>query len=213
MKLAPAHEIVIARAAELAAVELWRREAIAIDVARPFKLVSGVTSPIYINCRRAMSYQSTADLFVYGTRVHIESKEIEFDVVAGGETAGIPFATWVARAFNRPLVYVRKKAKAHGMAGLVEGAPVTNSRVLLVEDLITDAGSKIDFINAIEEEGASVTDVLVLFDRNQGGVASLASRNIALHAITDMETALSVASANGLVASADLAEVRRHLAR
>ena len=71
--------------------------------------------------------------------------------------------------------------------------------MLLVEDLITDGGSKLGFLDAITESGAEVRDVLVLFDREQGGGDLLSQRDVALHAVADRSTTLEVGGAAGVL--------------
>ena len=180
------------------ALQLWQLGAVKVNLKEPFKLVSGNYSPIYINCRQLISAPAFADLFAAAARVICEQRGIAFDVVAGGETAGIPFAAFVARSFGRPMIYVRKETKAHGIASRIEGLLPPTANVLLVEDLITDAGSKLSFIDAIRQAGGVVKDVLVVFDRLQGGKNALGEQGIRLHAVTDMEMALSVAETDAL---------------
>ena len=87
----------------------------------------------------------------------------QFDAVAGGETAGIPFAAWMADRLELPMLYVRKKAKGFGRNAQIEGHLVEGQRVLLVEDMTTDGRSKVNFCNALREAGAKVEHVLVFF--------------------------------------------------
>jgi orotate phosphoribosyltransferase len=87
----------------------------------------------------------------------------KIDMVAGGETAGIPFAAWIAQRMNLPMLYVRKEPKGFGRLAQIEGHMEEGARVLLVEDLATDGGSKIHFVNALREAGAEVFDAFVVF--------------------------------------------------
>lgn len=199
------------RMSEIATLLLWENGAIKVDIDRPFKLVSGNYSPIYINCRQVISQTSFMQLFVTAAYFICSRNDLSVDIVAGGETAGIPFASYVAQSQSLPMVYVRKKAKGHGIASQVEGSIEESARVLLVEDLITDGGSKINFINAIRAAGGVVDDTLVLFDRLQGGRELLGKEGIKLHAITDMDTALTVAREAELLSSAHLQSVREYL--
>lgn len=192
-------------------LQLWQLGAIKVNLTEPFQLVSGNYSPIYINCRQLISSPAFVDLFSAAARIVCDCRNIGFDVVAGGETAGIPFAAFLARSFGKPMVYVRKATKDHGISSRIEGTLEPGNRVLLAEDLITDAGSKLSFIEAIREVQATVHDVLVVFDRLQGGKEALAQENIQLHAITDMNIALEVGQAAGRMSSADLASIRGYL--
>ncbi len=196
---------------KVVALQLWQLGAIKVNLSEPFRLVSGNYSPIYVNCRQLISTPAFADLFAASARIACDRREVAFDVIAGGETAGIPFAAFLARSFGSPLVYVRKEAKSHGIASRIEGKIQSGDRVLLVEDLITDAGSKLSFIQAIRESGATVKDVLVVFDRLQGGQEALTQEGIRLHAITDMEMVLYEAEAAELLSTEELTSVRTYL--
>lgn len=196
---------------KVVALQLWQLGAIKVNLAEPFRLVSGNYSPIYINCRQLISTPAFADLFAASARIICDHRGIEFDVIAGGETAGIPFAAFLARSFGCPMVYVRKEAKSHGLGSRVEGKIEANDRVLLVEDLITDAGSKLSFIDALRHSGGIVSDVLVVFDRLQGGGEALESESIRLHATTDMTMALSVAEKSCLLSSDELRSIGEYL--
>ena len=193
------------------ALQLWQLGAIRVNLAEPFRLASGNYSPIYINCRQLISAPAFADLFAAGARIICGRHAVRFDVIAGGETAGIPFAAFLARSFGCPMAYVRKETKSHGIASRIEGMMEAGSRVLLVEDLITDAGSKLSFIDAVSESGSTVQNVLVAFDRLQGGREALDKLGIALHAITDIDVALAVAEDSELLASEALGEIRQYL--
>lgn len=186
-------EKVLTRISEVAALLLWDVEAIQVNLDNPFQLVSGNYSPIYINCRKVISNPAFMQTFTAFTRILLQDRQVKFEVVAGGETAGIPFAAYVAQSLSLPMVYVRKRAKEHGTASLVEGNIQKGERVLLVEDLITDAGSKLGFIKGIQAVGGFIENVIVLFDRLQGGREALEKQGIQLHAVTDMTTALAVA--------------------
>jgi orotate phosphoribosyltransferase len=195
----------------LVALYLWHLGAVKVNKDKPFVLTSENYSPIYFNVRQLISSVSFMDLFAAASRHVLAQSHVEFDVVAGGETAGIPFAAFLARAFGKPMVYVRKAAKGHGIPSRVEGTVEPASRVLLVEDLITDAGSKLSFIQGIRDEGADVKNVLVVFDRLQGGREALKDAGIALHALTNLDTALSLAAASGFLQEDEIQAVQHYL--
>ncbi len=204
-------EAILVRLRQAAALMLWQLGAVQVRPRRPFRLASGNLSPIYVNCRRAISEPAFMELFCTAARVICGRRRLAFEVVAGGETAGIPFASYLAASLSRPLVYVRKKAKGHGLANRVEGHLDGGERVLLVEDLITDGGSKLGFLDAVAEAGGEVRDVLVLFDREQGGAETLERHGVALHAIADLTTALAVGEAEGRLSAAERAMVDGYL--
>ena len=197
---------VLASLREAAALYLWRLEAVRVQPDEPFRLASGNSSPIYVNCRRVISEPGFMQLFCAAATTICARRGLVVDAIAGGETAGIPFAAYLAQAMARPMAYVRKKAKGYGIASRVEGHLPPGARVLLVEDLITDGGSKLGFLDAVAEAGAEVSDVLVLFDRQQGGAELMKRRGVTLHAVADRATTLAAGTAAGVL-SAEAVEV------
>ncbi|MDY7093075.1 MAG: orotate phosphoribosyltransferase [Acidobacteriota bacterium] len=178
---------------------LWQAGAVRFQLEEPFLLASGNRSPVYVNCRQMISDPVFMGLYVACARWLCRQRKVTVDAVAGGETAGIPYAAYLAQALDRPMLYVRKKAKGYGIASKVEGSLEAGARVLLVEDLITDGGSKMGFVEALREAGGEVSDALVLFDRQQGGEGTLAEHGIRLHAVADRGTTLTVAQECGLL--------------
>lgn len=131
----------------------------------PFILASGLPSPTYIDCRKLISFPRIRATLMDFLAVQImrEAGFEAFDNIAGGETAGIPFAALVAERLGLPMTYVRKKPKGYGKNARIEGAMSEGERVLLVEDLTTDGGSKLSFVDAIRETGASCGWTAVIF--------------------------------------------------
>jgi orotate phosphoribosyltransferase len=195
----------------MASLLLWELEAIKVSRESPFRLTSGNYSPIYINCRRVISNAAAIDLVTACFHRIIEEEGIEFTMIAGGETAGIPFASFLAHRLAKPMLYVRKASKGHGTDGLVEGVVKAGSKILLVEDLITDGNSKINFIKPLRREGATVQECLVLFDRLQGGAKILEQDGVRLISITDIDKALGFAETRGLIPRDPIAQVREYL--
>ena len=151
--------------ARLTARMLLEIEAVHFNADKPFTLASGLPSPTYIDCRKLISFpriRSTLMDFLAVTVMRNAGLEA-FDNVAGGETAGIPFAALVAERMALPMTYVRKKPKGYGRNARIEGAMSEGQRVLLVEDLTTDGGSKISFVDAIRDTGASCAHTAVIF--------------------------------------------------
>ena len=194
------------------ALLLWENGAIKVNNEQPFKLASGNYSPIYINCRQVISDPVFMRLFTASASIIIDRFNIEVDMIAGGETAGIPFGAYLAQVLSLPFIYVRKAKKGYGIANLVEGGDIDGKQVVLIEDLITDAGSKLHFIEAIRAAGATIKDILVLFDRAQGGKETLHDEGINLYSLTDLPAALDVARKQNLTPVEDLDSVNDYLA-
>ncbi|WP_339107553.1 orotate phosphoribosyltransferase [Thioclava sp. GXIMD4216] len=151
--------------ARLTARMLLEIKAVHFNAREPFTLASGLPSPTYIDCRKLISFpriRSTLMDFMAVT-VMREAGFEAFDNVAGGETAGIPFAAMVAERLALPMTYVRKKPKGYGRNARIEGAMSEGERVLLIEDLTTDGGSKLSFVDAIRETGATCGHTSVIF--------------------------------------------------
>lgn len=190
---------------------LWETQAVKVSVNKPFKLVSGNYSPIYINCRSLISNPVAMDLIAAAIHWWYVNHKIEADVIAGGETAGIPFAAYVAQRLAKPMVYVRKQPKGHGLGSAVEGSLQKGQRVLLVEDLITDGGSKEIFILGLRNAGAIVKDCLVVFDREQGGKNYLKKLDVNLHALCTIKELLSFGIKLGLLNKKNLLQVQKYI--
>jgi len=151
--------------ARLTARMLLEIEAVHFNADEPFTLASGLPSPTYIDCRKLISFpriRSTLMDFLAVT-VMREAGFEAFDNIAGGETAGIPFAALMAERLALPMTYVRKKPKGYGRNARIEGVMGDGDRVLLVEDLTTDGGSKLSFVDAIRETGATCSATAVIF--------------------------------------------------
>lgn len=132
---------------------------------RPFTLAAGWASPVYVDCRLLIgnpaSRRAVTACAVEAVTSTFAAREIE--IVAGAETAGIPFAAWLAEALDLPLAYVRKRPLGIGRNAQVEGADVEGRRVLLVDDLTTDGASKVAFTRGLRMAGADVRDALTIF--------------------------------------------------
>jgi orotate phosphoribosyltransferase len=142
--------------------------AIHFNSVSPFTLTSGLKSPVYIDCRKLISYPKARSILINFCSDIVVNK-IGLDKVeslVGGETAGIPFASFLASKLELPMHYVRKKPKGFGVNNYIEGNNIKGKRVILVEDLTTDGGSKIKFCNSIRKAGATVEETIVLFYYN-----------------------------------------------
>ncbi len=178
---------------------------------KPFIFTSGWASPVYNNSRWLISFpKERARLmdFMVTTAVRDIGRD-KIDAIAGGETAGIPFAAWVAERLDLPMQYVRKKAKGFGRGAQIEGQLTDGQRVLLVEDLATDGKSKVNFVKAIRDAGGICDHCIVLFfyDIYPQGKKILGDLGVTLHALTTWWDVLAVAKASGKFDKSKLAEV------
>ena len=131
----------------------------------PYKLTAGWASPVYIDCRWVISFPEARRRIVkMGSKILKHNTDmLRTDYVAGGETAGIPYAAWIAAGTDKPMLYVRKKPKGFGRDAQIEGSLEGGKKVLLVEDLATDGASKINFVEALQTAGGEVSDIFVVF--------------------------------------------------
>lgn len=183
--------------------------------AEPYMLTSGMASPVYIDCRKLISYPRIRSACMdYACAVLAQDAGYErFDAVAGGETAGIPFAAWIAERLGLPMQYVRKKPKGFGRDARIEGSISEGQRVLLVEDLTTDGGSKVSFVNAIREAGAECAHTIVVFyyDIFPDVPAKLGEQGIQLHYLATWRDVLAEARAGGYFAADVMDQVEAFL--
>ena len=201
--------------ARLTARMLLEIKAVHFNATEPFTLASGLPSPTYIDCRKLISYpRIRATLMDFLTVTVMRNAGFEaFDNIAGGETAGIPFAAMVAERMALPMTYVRKKPKGYGRNARIEGAMSDGQRVLLVEDLTTDGGSKLSFVDAIRDTGATCGHTAVIF---YYGIfpeteKTLGDHGVALHSLCTWWDVLAEAKAQRAFDAATLDEVEKFL--
>jgi orotate phosphoribosyltransferase len=151
--------------ADMTAKMMLEVKAVHFSEGKPFVFTSGWASPVYIDCRKLISYPRVRSTLIdFATTTIVRDVGFEqFDTVAGGETAGIPYAAWIADRLALPMQYVRKKPKGFGRGAQIEGHIEEGARTLLVEDLTTDGRSKINFCKALRDAGATVDHVFVMF--------------------------------------------------
>jgi orotate phosphoribosyltransferase len=184
---------------------------------RPFVLAGGWASPVYVDCRRLIGEPALAggitDLMARFLRQRF-GEVLPFDSLAGGETAGIPWAAWLSARLGLPMRYVRKRPLGIGRNAQVEGGEVAGQRVLLIDDLVTDGRSKVAFARGLRAAGALAADVLVLFYNRAfpGGEERLAAEGLVLHALADWSDLLGLPPGEPLLA-AEAREVIEHFLR
>ena len=201
--------------AEMTAKMMLEVKAVHFSEGKPFVFTSGWASPVYIDCRKLISYprvRSTLIDFATATIVRDVGFE-QFDTVAGGETAGIPYAAWIADRLSLPMQYVRKKPKGFGRGAQIEGHIEEGARTLLVEDLTTDGRSKVNFCQALRDAGAHVDHVFVMFyyDIFPESKKIIADIGVRLHHLATWWDVLRVVKAGGYFEPKVTDEVERFL--
>ena len=182
---------------------------------KPFIFTSGWASPVYNDSRWLISFPDVRSTLI-DFAVHAINRDIgrdQIDAVAGGETAGIPFAAWVADRLNLPMQYVRKKPKGFGRGAQIEGQLIPEQRVLLMEDLATDGKSKVNFIRALRDAEGKCDHCFVIFfyDIYPQSKKILGDLGVTLHSLTTWRDVLAVAKASGKFELKMLTEVEKFI--
>lgn len=174
---------------------------------KQFKLTSGKKSPIYCDCRRLISFpkemKTITNLAVKKIKSLNNLKKISN--IAGGESAGIPFATLIASKLKLPMTYIRKEKKKFGKNSQIEGVVKPKENVILVEDLMTDGGSKLRFFQALENAKCNTKALFVIF--NYGIIEksfNFKKKKITLISLTNWHTVLKVAKKKNIINEIDI---------
>ena len=147
-----------------------------IDFKKQFTLTSGKKSPVYVDCRKLISFPKERELIINEMSKQIKSKyKDNSTIIAGGETAGIPYSSFLCQKMKYPMIYIRKSPKGFGKGKLIEGEFKKNNQSILVEDMATDGGSKLHFIRALRQNELKVKDIYVVF---YYGIYPKAKKNI-----------------------------------
>ncbi len=201
--------------AQITARILIETESVLFRPDDPFIFTSGRASPVYTDCRKLIGFpRARQRLMKMGAAMIEEVVGFEsLDVVAGGETAGIPFAAWMSDLLMLPMCYVRKKPKGFGRNARIEGNLEEGQRVLLVEDLATDGGSKLSFVNGIREAGASCNHCFVVFHYGifPQALDDLKAEGVDLHALCTWWDILDYVEGANLFPADQLKEIRAFL--
>jgi len=176
---------------------LIETESVLFNAENPFTYTSGRVGPCYIDCRRLISFPRARGMLMdFAASQIVQSVGYEsLEAVAGGETAGIPFAAWVSERMELPMLYVRKKPKGFGRMAQIEGVMNEGDRVILVEDLQTDGGSKKLFIDAMRNAGAKVSHTFVVFHYGifEASRKNMEDLGLTLLSLTDWRSTLKTA--------------------
>ncbi len=181
----------------------------------PYKLTAGWASPVYIDCRKVISFVEARQ-----TITRLAKEELneaigpgKIDTVAGGETAGIPYAAWISDAMGLPMQYVRKKPKGFGRMAQIEGELHEGQNVILVEDLASSGDSKIGFVKALRDAGAKCDHCLVVFFYGAfpGAIEMLANEGITLHYLATWRDVIAVAEEGKYFSPQAIAGVKEFL--
>jgi len=171
----------------------------------PFTWASGWNSPIYCDNRLTLRYPAIRKQISKAFAEIIEQKIGEVDVITGTATAGIPHASWIAQNLDKPLAYVRAKAKSYGLGNQIEGGVDKGQSTIVIEDLISTGGSVMSVVDALEFIGADIKAVLSIFTYGfDKANEKFTNKNLPIYTLTDYTTLIDVAVELGAVKESDL---------
>jgi orotate phosphoribosyltransferase len=180
----------------------------------PFRLPSGWASPVYIDCRRLISFPVARRELVAQALHLLRQRRCLDDVtaIAGAEASGIAFAAWMAEALDLPMQYVRKQTRGLGLGSQVVGVMPPGGRILLVDDMVAAGTSKVNFVRAITAAGGSIKDIFVLFDYGTFPVEELlAPLGVVVHSLASWTDILAVGRESGQLDARGSAELQAFL--
>ena len=171
----------------------------------PFTWASGIKSPIYCDNRLTLSYPEVRDVIENGLAEMIKKNYPEVEAIAGTSTAGIAHAALVANILGLPMAYVRASAKDHGRNNQIEGKIDKGQKVVVIEDLISTAGSVIEVVNVLRENGAEVLGIASTFTYGmQKGLDRMAEAKVKNVSLSNYNDLVEVAHETGYIAESDI---------
>ena len=182
-----------------------------INFKNQFTLTSGKKSPVYVDCRKLISFPKERDLIISEMAKQIRKKYKKSVLVAGGETAGIPYSSFLCQKLKLPMIYIRKKPKVFGKGKLIEGDFKPKSSSILIEDMATDGGSKIHFIKSMRKSKLSVKDIFVIFfyDIYPSAKKNIKKMNVNLNYLTSWNEILEVSP--NYISNSDQIKLKEYL--
>lgn len=170
----------------------------------PFTWASGIKSPIYCDNRLTLTAVEVRKHVEAGLAEVVRTKFPEAEVLMGTSTAGIAHAAITATILDMPMGYVRSGSKDHGRQNQIEGKLEKGQKVVVIEDLISTAGSCIEVVNVLREAGAQVLGVASIFTYGmQKGLDRLADSNIINYSLSNLDALVEVADEEGYIKPED----------
>jgi orotate phosphoribosyltransferase len=198
---------------EIIAEKLIDIESVKFSFENHFTLTSGLKSPVYVDCRKIISFLDEREFIMNEALNYFEKNKIKFDLVAGGETAGIPYAAIISEKIKKPMVYIRKKPKGFGQNQQIEGNFKEKEKAILIEDLATDGGSKVVFVEAMRKAGLIVNDIFVIFYYDIFNLENsvLSKLNVNIHSLCTWKDILSVIEKKNIYKENDIKNLKKFL--
>lgn len=192
------------------ASSLLKIKAVFLRPNEPFTWASGIKSPIYCDNRLTLSYPEIRDIVENGLAELIKEYYPTCEVVMGTSTAGIPHAAYVSSILNLPMGYVRGGAKDHGRGNQIEGVVPKGKNVVVIEDLISTAGSSIEVVNILKEAGCNVLGIASIFSYElKKGIDRLKEADVINHSLSNFTTLIEVSNQMGYIEEKDVSKIKK----
>ena len=177
-----------------------------------FTLASGKRSSYYLDLRVVPSYPDAYAVAIQAYREMAErTSKNRFDIIAGVATAGVTVSSPLAFLLKKPMVYVRKEEKGHGLGRLVEGAISPGQKALVIDDVVTTGGSIMNAVEALRKSGCTVKEAIVLVDRLEGGKTNLAKAGVKLNACAQVTELIEILYKEKMMTKGDFETVMRQV--
>lgn len=183
-------------------------QAVFLSIEHPFTWTSGIQSPIYCDNRKVLAFPKERSIVKQAFLEQLQS--LSFDAIMGTATAGIPMASILADALDKPLGYVRSGKKGHGRQNQIEGFLQEGATVVVIEDLISTGGSVLQAVEALREAGMQVVAVCAIFSYNLSlGEEAFAKANVPLYTLSDFDTLMDVSMENQTLTQDDFKKIKQ----
>ncbi|NHE55403.1 orotate phosphoribosyltransferase [Cyclobacterium plantarum] len=202
-------EIYEPNTASLISKKLLEINAIKLSPKNPFSWASGWKSPIYCDNRLSLSYPEVRKLILEKLTKAIQTHFLNIEAVAGVATAGIPQGVLIADKLDIPFVYVRSKAKGHGMENMIEGKISPGQKVVVVEDLVSTGGSSLKAVRDLKNAGFNVLGMVAIFTYGFDlAKQNFAREGVKLICLSDYDSMLPQALAKGYISDHDMVALK-----
>ena len=190
------------------ASELLKIKAVFLRPEEPFTWASGIKSPIYCDNRLILTAPEARKVVENAIATKVRELYPEAEVLMGTATAGIAHAAIAAHLLGMPMGYVRGSAKDHGRNNRIEGRLLPGQKVVVIEDLISTAGSSVEVVESLREAGAEVLGIISIFTYGlEKGLRRLAEALVENHSLTDISTLMDVAVEENYITESQKEEV------
>jgi len=192
------------------ASELLRVGAVFLRPQEPFTWASGIKSPVYCDNRLTLSDPEARDVIERGIAQAVREHFPGCEILMGTSTAGIPHAAIAAHLLRMPMGYVRGGTKDHGRQNQIEGRLAPGQKAVVVEDLISTAGSAVEAVEALRQAGAEVLGIVSIFTYGmRKGLERMKAAGVTNHSLTDFDTVAREAARLGAIPETDLERLKR----